>query len=538
MASRGLLGRSTRDMRLGFGLAAALFLALVALAMAFLLQANLDFGRMAVEHQAAQAASVLQAWMGSLERMMAYQSGTGDPASLAGDMPDVMEHVSGLAIFNRQGKRLFEWGEALPNPLDLQAGRIEASEQPFGDRVFWNQDGSVYYLKNLPGQQRLRQMFPMMSNRRARVAPQGQGDGNQEGMAAMGLVAGLPAGPLLLRFDGSVQLAGMYLRQSLILVLGGAAIALLGGMGWLFLRMQRLQANLDEQRALARLGTAARTLAHEVRNPLSIIITQKSLLERQLPEEYRPALESIGDEAKRIEFQIRQVKLVLGSEGNEPGDRGNAAGGAGPVPSAGGKSQAPADLAGDYKGPLAFLGSPEPWLRDLVASLPAWQGRVEVRQLPAGRPWLPWRIGGRAAAGGTAPSLPDRLSPTLSGEALRSVVANLVDNALEAYAARGAATGPVLVGWRVEGGKTPGSAMLRLEVEDQAGGVPRPLRQRMFDPFFTTKPHGSGVGLNLARELVRAAGGDIIYRRARPAGSRFIVKLPLDQRDAPKEGRT
>jgi signal transduction histidine kinase len=471
-------------MRWGFAAVAALFFILVATAMVLLSRANQDYGRLAVERQAAQAASLLQASMGIQERLLAYREDSG---ALAGDLPEVMERVRGIALFDSQGKNLFAWGAALPEPRRLEAQYRDISNQPFGDRVIWN-GSTVYYLKNQVGGPRQRMMNQMMNGRR------------QRGGLAAGPAAMMP-GPLLVEYDGADLLGNMYLRQSLILALGTAALAMLGGLGWLFLRMQRLQADLDEQRALARLGTAARTLAHEVRNPLSIIIAQKSLLERQLGAEHLPALASIGEEAKRIEFQIRQVKQAIG---------GQAVGA-----DAGGIAMAPAGTAG--YGP-AFRGDPGPWLRALADSLPAWRGRVELAP----------------DAGGAAPADAADLVPRLDGEQLRSIVANLVDNALEAYVAAGRPEGPVRLGWRIVlGGRT--GARLLLEVADQAGGVPRAIRHRIFDPFFTTKLHGSGVGLNLARGLARDAGGDISYRFIRPGGSCFLVDLPLD-RVAAQEG--
>jgi signal transduction histidine kinase len=478
-------------MRWGFAAVATLFFILVATAMVLLSRANQDYGRLAVERQAAQAASLLQASIGIQERLLAYRE---DAAALTGDLPEVMERVRGIALFDGQGKSLFAWGSALPEPRRLEAQCRDISNQPFGDQVIWN-GSTVYYLKNQVGGPRQRLMNQLLNGRRQR-------DRLAAGQAAM-----MP-GLLLVEYDGADLLGSMYLRQSLILALGGVALALLGGLGWLFLRMQRLHADLDEQRALARLGTAARTLAHEVRNPLSIIITQKSLLERQLGPEHQAALASIGEEAKRIEFQIRQVNQALGSQ-----PAGNAAIGRAAAGPATAVPEAP-----------AFHGDPGPWLGALAGSLPTWRGRVELVPPLAANPAV------------TAPAGIGSLAPRLDGEQLRSIVANLVDNALEAYAAAGRADGPVRLAWwfEVAAGRSP---RLILEVADRAGGVPRSIRRRIFDPFFTTKPHGSGVGLNLARELARSAGGDISYHFVRPHGSRFRVELPLDRPEATAGGR-
>ncbi len=50
---------------------------------------------------------------------------------------------------------------------------------------------------------------------------------------------------------------------------------------------------------------------------------------------------------------------------------------------------------------------------------------------------------------------------------------------------------------------------LRLEVEDDAGGIPPQARTRIFDPFFTTKPDGTGLGLSISHGIVIEHGGRI-----------------------------
>ncbi len=72
-------------------------------------------------------------------------------------------------------------------------------------------------------------------------------------------------------------------------------------------------------------------------------------------------------------------------------------------------------------------------------------------------------------------------------------------------------------------------SQLEVVVEDEAAGIEAAHVDRLFDPFFTTKPAGEGTGLGLyiSYEIVRAHGGDIRVETEPGRGSRFEVRLPL-----------
>ena len=66
-------------------------------------------------------------------------------------------------------------------------------------------------------------------------------------------------------------------------------------------------------------------------------------------------------------------------------------------------------------------------------------------------------------------------------------------------------------------------------IEDDGLGVPEELEENLFDPFtraLEAKFGGSGLGLSIARGLVRTFGGDLWYERLEPHGARFVMKLP------------
>ena len=67
-----------------------------------------------------------------------------------------------------------------------------------------------------------------------------------------------------------------------------------------------------------------------------------------------------------------------------------------------------------------------------------------------------------------------------------------------------------------------------LRFQDSGPGVPASLRERIFDPFFSTKPASSGTGLGLAvtQQVVRAHGGELAYEAHEGVGATFRVRLP------------
>ncbi|ROR03167.1 signal transduction histidine kinase [Desulfosoma caldarium] len=64
-------------------------------------------------------------------------------------------------------------------------------------------------------------------------------------------------------------------------------------------------------------------------------------------------------------------------------------------------------------------------------------------------------------------------------------------------------------------------------VEDSGPGVPEEHREKIFEPFFTTKAKGSGLGLAMVRRIVEAHGGTVFWTPGLGGkGSRFVVRVP------------
>jgi len=108
---------------------------------------------------------------------------------------------------------------------------------------------------------------------------------------------------------------------------------------------------------------------------------------------------------------------------------------------------------------------------------------------------------------------------------LNQVWTNLLDNAIDASPEGGEIT----IRTQLEGER------IAVSIADHGSGIPQEDLQRIFEPFFTTKPVGSGTGLGLdiARRIVESRRGGEIHVTSSPAGTEFIVYLPIHGEAAP-----
>jgi signal transduction histidine kinase len=76
--------------------------------------------------------------------------------------------------------------------------------------------------------------------------------------------------------------------------------------------------------------------------------------------------------------------------------------------------------------------------------------------------------------------------------------------------------------------KKEGSGV-EIVVRDNGGGIPEKIRDKVFQPFFTTRPtgQGTGLGLSLSYDIVKAHGGTIGMSSLEGDGTEFLIKLPV-----------
>jgi signal transduction histidine kinase len=70
---------------------------------------------------------------------------------------------------------------------------------------------------------------------------------------------------------------------------------------------------------------------------------------------------------------------------------------------------------------------------------------------------------------------------------------------------------------------------IEIKVEDNGNGIPQKIIDKIFQPFFTTKPtgQGTGLGLSLAYDIVKAHGGELKVDTKDGEGATFIIQLPI-----------
>jgi len=71
---------------------------------------------------------------------------------------------------------------------------------------------------------------------------------------------------------------------------------------------------------------------------------------------------------------------------------------------------------------------------------------------------------------------------------------------------------------------------VRISVKDNGNGIPQKILDKIFQPFFTTKPtgQGTGLGLSLSYDIVKAHGGEIKVETEESMGTTFTITLPAN----------
>jgi C4-dicarboxylate-specific signal transduction histidine kinase len=236
--------------------------------------------------------------------------------------------------------------------------------------------------------------------------------------------------------------------------------------------LQQSQVELAHVGRLTAMGELVASIAHEVGQPLTAIVTNGSFVLRKLRaattnrNDLRGATEAIVADGKRASSIISRIRALLKKQNTD---------------------RAEIEINDAIQEVVSLLSNESSRHQILMST-----------ELAAGLP----RVRG------------DRVQ-------LQQVMVNLIMNAVDAT--RAISDGPREI--LIRSGKQ-GERVI-VSVEDTGMGLTSKQMERIFEPFFTTKAQGIGMGLSISRSIVESHSGKLSASRRTPRGAKFEFMLPV-----------
>lgn len=118
----------------------------------------------------------------------------------------------------------------------------------------------------------------------------------------------------------------------------------------------------------------------------------------------------------------------------------------------------------------------------------------------------------------TSTNQPDLPRVVIDANLLRTALVNIGENALDAMPDGGMLT--------LEADDAPKLGGIEFRISDSGPGIPPELCEEVFQPFFTNKDGGAGLGLSIAREVIRGHEGRIRIDERPGGGTTLTIELP------------
>jgi two-component system NtrC family sensor kinase len=239
-------------------------------------------------------------------------------------------------------------------------------------------------------------------------------------------------------------------------------------------RTTSLNAQLMQSDKLAALGKMAAGVAHEINNPLAVILQKTGWMEDLLAEEDLQGSKNIEEfkaSIKKIEEHVERARKVVHNM-------------------------------------LGYARRMEPRLEDVDVNDTVKQ-TISILDNFA-------RINNIDIQAELNPDL-----PIIAGDQaqLQQVFLNLISNAIDAIGKNG----------RIRVKSTRSAGEILVSVADNGPGIPEEMVRKVFDPFFTTKSAGKGTGLGLwiSYGIMEKMGGNISVNSKAGEGTTFVVQIPV-----------
>ena len=236
--------------------------------------------------------------------------------------------------------------------------------------------------------------------------------------------------------------------------------------------MNEAQAELARVARLTTMGELAASIAHEINQPLTAVVTNGNA-----------ALRWLAHAPPNLEETRASLKAIINAS----------------------------NRAGEVIGRI----------RSLLAHRQPEYGELNVNE--AIREVLELTVGALRSRGvAVQTELPAALPPALGDQVqLQQVIINLVMNGVEAMSAVADRPRVLRIGSQLDGA---GSVLV--SVRDTGTGIDAAILDRIFEPLFTTKSTGMGMGLSICRSIVEAHGGRLWAAPATPHGTDFRFTIP------------
>ena len=232
---------------------------------------------------------------------------------------------------------------------------------------------------------------------------------------------------------------------------------------------RQLEAQVRQGEKLAALGQLVAGAAHELNNPLAVVLGMSQLLMRN------PAAADLIDDIRDIEVAAQRAKHIVN------------------------QMLTFARAQQDVRGPVDLALLIDRVLLNLRRSIQINEIRVDTRIKPE--------------------------LPAIWGDAyqIEQVLDNLLHNAIQALSEHRSPLRKIVIS------ATATNSHIRLSIDDNGPGIARQDLPKIFDPFFTTKEvgHGIGLGLSLVYGIINKHNGSIKAESTPGHGATFLIELPI-----------